>query len=229
MLGLKKEDLEHFSEELKKLIDRFGEETISWCLSVLIPGFDAETQLAMEDLPETIQEQGPVGLVRTGLGLAGKLFKWIGLTQTNKGRKALTAARAERAASAGTSSAAPGAAAAAGGLATGGALAAGAAGGAVLDAVSGAEEVEIADITTDKPLNTKSDTLEKLMKDSNKAMALLIKMLQQTQKDLSGRLAAVDLSIDDNTAAQTGQSINQVRSNQSAGVSASKKDSGSKT
>ena len=29
MLGLKKEDLEHFSEELKKLIDRFGEETIS--------------------------------------------------------------------------------------------------------------------------------------------------------------------------------------------------------
>jgi multidrug efflux pump subunit AcrB len=83
----------------------------------------------------------------------------------------------------------------------------------------GGDEVSIADITTEKPMNVNSDDLEKLLKDSNKAMRELINILKQTQGDLSSSLANIDTSIDDQIATSTGLTPGQVRAAQSAGTS----------
>jgi hypothetical protein len=63
------------------------------------------------------------------------------------------------------------------------------------------QDVNIDDITTDKALNVKSDSLEQMLIDTNDAIRKMTQVLSQTQQQLSGKLDSIDMSVDDSIAA----------------------------
>jgi multidrug efflux pump subunit AcrB len=219
MLGLSDEQIQDFERELENLENKFGEEEIEWALSVLIPGFTAEAQLMdrQASLENTSLNEAPAAAAPAAATKGEKavsVLKWLKNASSKEGRVKLSKARAERRAQLRADLAAG-----AGG--TGAGAKEGGAADAALGMLSGGggDEVSIADITTEKPMNVNSDDLEKLLKDSNKAMRELINILKQTQGDLSSSLANIDTSIDDQIATSTGLTPGQVRAAQSAGTS----------
>jgi len=74
------------------------------------------------------------------------------------------------------------------------------------------QDISIADITTDKALNV----TDKAVQDTNDALQTMIQTLIQTQRQISDKLDALDVSVDDSIAAETGESPDQVQARQSA-------------
>ena len=183
------------------------------------------------------------GAAQWGAGAARNAWNWLRKASTEAGRKELADARKKAAEEAARVAKAKGAAEAAGDLAPvvgrigpAGAIAAGGIAGAATnlagDAASSVvgknwdQDVNIDDITTNKALNVKSDTiedtLEKSLKQTNKAIQNMTMILTQTQKMLSDRLEGLDDSVDDMISAETGESKLSVQNRQNQGIDPSK-------
>jgi hypothetical protein len=67
------------------------------------------------------------------------------------------------------------------------------------------QDISIDDITTDKSLNVKSDNLEDLLTNTNKALAAMAQILDQTKQLFSSKLDNLDVSVDDLIATTTGE------------------------
>ena len=74
------------------------------------------------------------------------------------------------------------------------------------------QDINIDDITTDKALNVTDQAVQ----DTNDALQTMIQILTQTQQQLSDKLDALDVSVDDSVAAETGESVDQVQTRQNA-------------
>lgn len=179
------------------------------------------------------------GAAKWGAGAARNAWNWLRKASTEAGRKELGDARQKAAEEAAKVAKAKGAADAAGDLAPvvgrigpAGIVGAGVAGGTAAslagDAASSVvgknwdQDVNIDDITTNKALNVKSDSiedvLEKFLKQTNKAIADMTMVLTQTQEMLSGRLEGLDDSVDDMVSAETGESKLAVQARQTQGI-----------
>jgi hypothetical protein len=84
------------------------------------------------------------------------------------------------------------------------------------------QDISIDDITTDKALNVTDQAVQ----DTNDALQTMIQILTQTQQQLSDKLDAIDVSVDDSIAAETGESADQVQTRQNARLTRPETSSG---
>ena len=67
------------------------------------------------------------------------------------------------------------------------------------------QDINIDDIKTDKALNVKSEDLEDLLANTNKSLAVMSQILDQTKQLFSKKLDNLDVSVDDLIATTTGE------------------------
>ena len=187
-----KQEIENIGKDFQKCIDdlvgQFGQEQIAVAFSTIFPSATETDDFSLDNF--TVNEH----VILERFSPSGA-WKWLkGLFKRNPA------------------------------TATGGAVATGAATGAgagLMGKYLGKhidQDVNIADITTPKPMPVDYPDLEKLMSSTNDMLNNLQATLVQTQDMLTKKLSDLDLSVDTMTAATVGTSPEDIEASQKSGA-----------
>lgn len=183
--------LESFLSQLDDLTAELGDDQVLSALEVMLPGFDKDVYSPREAL-ETLMEESK--------SIEGKTVKAVRDFLTDKGVSGATDKGTLTKLGIGTG---------VGGV--GGAL-------ANLTGKEWDQDVNIANVTTDKALPVSSDSLEQALADTRDAIEKMNQTLTQTQQQLAGKLDSIDMSVDDTIAAETGETRSDIQTRQSYGL-----------